>query len=302
MRPDAILARAATRLSPEQRRFYFAQGYLHLPGFLDRARLDRLSALMEAFIEESRGCARSDAKFDLEAGHSAASPRLRRLCQPVAHHPLFWELTSNSPLTDVAQDLLGPDVKFHHSKLNFKWSAGGQEVKWHQDLPFWPHTNDSVLTIGVYLADVDETMGPMGVVPGSHRGEVFSLYDEGRRWTGTIGPTDLPRAGLERAVYLDGPAGSVTVHHCRTVHGSKPNRHPTRSRPLLLQTYSSADALPVTPYVMPCRFDGAIVRGAPARLIEFDGGRVEAPPDWSAGYTSIFALQDGSAGARPYLD
>jgi ectoine hydroxylase-related dioxygenase (phytanoyl-CoA dioxygenase family) len=300
MRPEAILAHPPKRLSPEQRRFYFAQGYLHLPGFLDHAWLAKLTALMEAFIDESRDCSHSDAKFDLDVGHSAATPRLRRLCQPVAHHSLFWELASDSPITDVAEDLLGPDIKFHHSKLNFKWAAGGQEVKWHQDLPFWPHTNDSVLTIGVYLADVDETMGPMGVVPGSHRGEIFSLYDDHHVWTGAIGPTDIARAGLERAVYLKGPAGSVTVHHCRTVHGSRPNRHPACSRPLLLQSYSSADAIPVTPYVMPSRFDGAIVRGAPARLIEFEGGKIEAPPDWSGGYTSIFALQQSSETADSY--
>ena len=302
MRPETILTHAPKRLSEEQRRFYFAEGYLHLPAFLDSVWLGKLTGLMETFVDESRACARSDAKFDLETGHSTATPRLRRLCQPVAHHALFWELTSNSPVTDVAEDLLGPDVKFHHSKLNFKWSAGGQEVKWHQDLPFWPHTNDSVLTIGVYLTDVDDTMGPMGVVPGSHRREIFSLYDGKHAWTGAIGSTDIPRAGLERAVYLKGPAGSVTVHHCRTVHGSKPNQHPTRSRPLLLQSYSSADALPVTPYVMPCRYDGAIVRGALARQIEFEGGKAEAPPDWSGGYTSIFALQEGKTAARAYLD
>jgi hypothetical protein len=43
---------------------------------------------------------------------------------------------------------------------------------------------------------------------------------------------------------------------------------------------------------MPCRHDGAIVRGAAARFIEFDEARIEAPPDWSGGYTSIFDLQD----------
>jgi hypothetical protein len=300
MRPEPILARPAKVLSDQQRRDYFAQGYLHLPAFLDRGWLERLNTLVVTFVGESRGYTRSDAKFDIETGHSAAAPRLRRLCQPVAHHPTFWELTSNSPITDLAQDLLGPDVKFHHSKLNFKWSGGGQEVKWHQDLPFWPHTNDSVLTIGVYLEDVDDTMGPMGVVPGSHRGELFSLYDAKHAWTGALDSSQLGRAGIERAVFLKGPAGSVTVHHCRTVHGSRPNHHATRCRPLLLQTYSSADALPVTPYVMPCRHDGAIVRGEAARFIEFDSGRYEAPPDWSGGYSSIFALQNGGGADEAY--
>lgn len=50
---------------------------------------------------------KSDEKFVLEAGHSAASPRLRRLTSPVAHHPAYWEFASNSAITDLAEDLLG---------------------------------------------------------------------------------------------------------------------------------------------------------------------------------------------------
>ena len=45
-----------------------------------------------------------------------------------------------------------------------------REVKWHQDIQYWPHTNYSVLTIGVYLEDVDETMGADGRDPRRARG------------------------------------------------------------------------------------------------------------------------------------
>ena len=48
-------------------------------------------------------------------------------------------------IADVAADLLGPDVLFHHSKLNFKWPDATSEVKWHQDIQFYPHTNYNVL-------------------------------------------------------------------------------------------------------------------------------------------------------------
>ena len=159
---------------------------------------------------------------------------------------------------------------FHHSKLNFKWAGGGEEVKWHQDIQYWPHTNYSVLTIGVYLEDVDESMGPMGVIPGAHEGELFDLYDGNDCWAGAIADEDLARVPVEKAVYLQGPAGSVTVHHCRMIHGSKPNTNPERSRPLLLNAFSSADALPVTAYNYPSRHNGELVRGTRTRWIHFD--------------------------------
>ena len=290
MKPEQILSHPPKVLSQEQRESYFENGYLLLEMFVQDAWLERLWQVTNEFIEESRSWTASGSKFDLEPGHGPETPRLRRLTQPVEHHPLYWEFASQGPIVDVAEDLLGPDVKFHHSKLNFKWSNGGEEVKWHQDIQFYPHTNYSVLAIGLYLNDVDEEMGPMGVVPGSHNAELFDLYNDKDQWVGCIDDADLVRVPLEKAVYLKGPAGSITVHHSRMVHGSVPNSSP-RMRPLLINAYSSADALTVTPHPVPSCHNGKIVRGKPARWIDYDPRPCLIPPDWSGGYTSIFSLQ-----------
>ena len=238
MTPEQVLSHAPKVLSEAQREAYFRDGYLLLERFVPEDWLATLRRLSARFIEESRRQTVSDEKFDLEPDHRAERPRLRRLVQPVAHHPDYWRFASDSIVTDLAQDLLGPDVMFHHSKLNFKWSGGGEEVKWHQDIQYWPHTNYSVLTIGVYLEDVDETMGPMGVIPGAHEGELYDLYDESDCWAGAIGDRDLVRVPVEKAVYLQGPAGSVTVtapnhplpHDSRLQAQHRPD--PARSRPL----------------------------------------------------------------------
>ena len=293
MTPEHVLAHRPKVLTDAQREAYFRDGYLLLERFVPDDWLATLRGLSTHFIEESRSFTASDEKFDLESDHCTAEPRLRRLTQPVRYHPDYWRFASDSCITDLAQDLLGPDIMFHHSKLNFKWSGGGEEVKWHQDIQYWPHTNYSVLTIGVYLEDVDETMGPMGVIPGAHEGELFDLYDGNDCWAGAISDRDLARVPVEKAVYLQGPAGSVTVHHCRMIHGSRPNRNPERSRPLLLNAFSSADAIPVTPNPTPAPQCGTIVRGRRTRWIHFDPRPCLMPPDWSGGYTSIFALQQG---------
>jgi hypothetical protein len=46
------------------------------------------------------------------------------------------------------------------------------------------------------------------------------------------------------AVPLTGPAGSITIHHARTVHGSATNAS-GRPRRLLLHQYRAADAWPL---------------------------------------------------------
>ncbi|MDD9877538.1 MAG: phytanoyl-CoA dioxygenase family protein, partial [Magnetovibrio sp.] len=212
-------------VTPAQKAFFEDQGYLSLPGFVGADWLERLGRATARTVEESRGVTASDEKFDVEDDHTADNPRLRRLMRPQDHDDAYHAFATSGPIVDLAADLLGPDVKFHHGKLNFKWSGGGTEVKWHQDIPFWPHTAYNVLTIGLALADITDEMGPMGVLPASHKGPVFDHYSAAGDWQGFIGADDLQTLDLSAADYLKGPAGTLTVHHCRTVHGSKPNTH-----------------------------------------------------------------------------
>ena len=290
MKPEQILTHPPRILSQIQREQYFEQGYLVLDSFVDKTWMDRLWSVTNGFIEESRTWQVSDNKFDLEPGHSRDNPRLRRLTAPVFHHDTYWEFASQGPIVDLAEDLLGPDVVFHHSKLNFKWSGGGEEVKWHQDIPFYPHTNFSVLAIGLYMNDVDDEMGPMGAVPGSQRGPIYNHYNDQDQWVGALSDSDAEKLPVDTVGWMRGKAGTVTVHHCRTVHGSMPNLS-QRMRPLLINAYASADALPITAHPSPCPQVGTVVRGKPARWADFSEEPCLLPPDWSGGYTSIFALQ-----------
>ncbi len=294
MTPEEILARPARALTQAQREHYFAYGYLGAPAVVDAGWLARLNERTAHYVKESRH-ANDDKRFDLEPDHAPDAPRIRRLNSPVDVDALYWEFASAGPFVDVAEDLLGPDIKFHHSKLNFKWSGGGEEVKWHQDIQFWPHTNYDVLTVGVYLEDVDERMAPMGVIPKSHQGTLYDLYDHDRNWTGNIRDEDLPGIDAGSAGYIQGPAGTVTVHNCRSIHGSPPNWS-ARPRPLLLCAYAAADAIAITGLVSRSRHGNEIVRGEPARWARFDSRSCLMPPDWGrGGHKSIFQHQQKEA-------
>ena len=75
-----------------------------------------------------------------------------------------------------------------------------------------------------------------------------------------------------------------------TIHGSKPNSAAT-GRPLLLNVYSAADAFPYTYNPLTTEYAGQCGRGKPARQARHDPRPCQIPPDWSGGYTSIFAVQ-----------
>jgi ectoine hydroxylase-related dioxygenase (phytanoyl-CoA dioxygenase family) len=274
-------------LTAPQRAHYHEHGWLAVQGLIGSSWLDRLRSVSSEFVEQSRSLTESNLIFDLDIGHSAAEPRLRRLSSPTDLHETYWTFASTSPIVDVVVDLVGPNVKFHHSKLNFKAARGGEEVKWHQDIQFWPHTNYDLLTIGVFLEDVEPGMGEVGFVPGSHNGPLFDLYD-GDAWVGALADDDVSSAGVEHACYPTGPAGTITVHNCRTVHGSAPNGS-ERARPLLLQTYAPADAYAYTDLVRRSPHGEELIRGEPARWARHDPRPCLVPP--TGRYRPIFASQ-----------
>ena len=292
MTPEQILAIPPRVLTQSQREAYFADGYLLLEAIIGNDWITKLREATDEMIERSRKVAKSDTIFDLEPGHRPDRPRLRRVSNPTEHHPVFWDYVNKSVMSDAVADLVGPDVKFHHSKLNFKWNQGGEEVKWHYDISFWPHTNYSPITIGTYLYDCGMEQGPLGVIPKSHLLDdpMLSQYDEQGRWVGCLSERDVARLDPQRAVYLTGPAGSLTLHNCRTVHGS-PRNDSDLGRPLLLYTLTSADAFPYTVNPIKPKHDQAIIRGKRAAFAHHDPRPCLIPPDWSGGYTSIFSLQ-----------
>ena len=297
MTHEDILAIPAKLLAQDAREAYFEHGYIGVDALIGEDWLGPLSDVTNEFVEASRQVVGKDRRFDLEPNHSAEVPRIRRLNSPVELHEVYWDFASRGPFVDVAEDLLGPNIKFHHSKLNFKWGAGGEEVKWHQDIQFWPHTNYDVLTIGVYLDSVTDEMAPMGVVPGSHDGPLYDLYGDDGEWTGNIRDKDVPNIDAGTAGYITGPAGTVTVHNCRAIHGSAPNLS-DKTRPLLLCAYSSADAFPITNLTLGASKSEVHVRGEAARWARFDPRPCLMPPDWSkqGGHKSIFEHQQREAG------
>ncbi|HYM71943.1 MAG TPA: phytanoyl-CoA dioxygenase family protein [Stellaceae bacterium] len=292
MTPEAILAQPPRVLTQAQRERYFATGFLAAEGLIPREWQELLRGRSQEFIEKSRRVTASNAEFDIGPRHRPDYPHVRRLRALVDRHPDFWHIASESPLADIAADLVGPDVKFHSSKLNYKYPGSGEIVDWHQDIPAGPHTNYSPVTLGIYLDDVPVEQGALTCVPGSHRGPIFVHRDAEGAWTGAIRRDDHAEIDMASAEDLTGPAGTVIAINCRTVHGSRANA--TNSvRPVALFVYSSADAFIWMPTPTPTRYTGEIVRGEPAAIAHLDPTPCPVPPDWSkSGYGSIFTAQN----------
>lgn len=230
-------------LSPEQIARYHEDGFIVVPGVVSPAEVQALLQATEAIVARAAGLTQHDEVYDLEPGHTPAAPRIRRIKNPERVDPVFAALARHPGITACLQQLWGGrGVRFDISKLNMKAAGFGSPVEWHQDWAFYPHTNDDLAAVGVMLDPMDEDNGPMQVVPGSHRGPILDHHADGR-FCGAIDAAD-PGLRLETARSCTGPAGSISVHHVRALHGSAPNRSGRPRRFLLLQ-YRCADAWPL---------------------------------------------------------
>lgn len=289
MKKEDILKFKPKIISEEKRLEFFEDGGIKVENVLSAEWLQKCQKAVNNFINESRNLKKSNSIYDIQPNHTKENPKLRRVSSPCDYNDDLWRLLTEGPIGDVAEDILGPVVRFYQSKLNFKNPKGGTEVKWHQDKPYFPHTNDSVITIGVYLENCTDAQGPLEIIKTSHQKDVIDHYDNGK-WVGNISEKNLSKINLEDKKILKGNAGSITIHNYRTVHGSKPNNSEL-PRPLMLYVLSSGDSVPFTPQPLKSKYEQAIVRGKYDNKIRCDSGEFIIPPNWSNGYSSIFAIQ-----------
>src|SRR5438067_10059882 len=286
----------ATRrhLTDEQIAAYRRDGYLAVPGLIDRERVEALRRTTDAIVERSRSLTRSDAVFDLDPRHTAAAPPLRRIKNPADHDPLYAWVALESPILDVVSELIGPSIRFHHSKLNLKGRRIGAPVEVHQDAAFYPHSNDDVLAVGLLLDDATADNGAMAVLPGSHQSLIYTHFDKQGHFVGGVREDDIARLDRSRAVVLTLPAGSIHIHHYRLVHWSAPNTS-AGDRRLLINAYAAADAVPLAADPTGSPRYGQLVRGTYPAVARRTAGDMPMPPDFSRGYTSIYELQGDAA-------
>jgi len=289
---------ALTQAQIEQ---FWRDGYLVAENAVTVAELAALRREIDGWVDESRrhaapfGPPTLDGKprFDMGAEHTAERPALCRVNNPSDISPAYRDVAQNAAVVDMVADLIGPNVKFHHCKINVKLPGSNTEVGYHQDFPYTPHTNDDIVTALLMLDDMTPENGCLTVVPGSHRGPLYSLFKKDV-FVGSIDAKVTAKL-KPRETQIAGKAGSVCLMHTRLVHGSDANRS-TQNRGLYICVYSAADAFPLAANPLPNPNEGKVVRGQKSRQARLMDAVVELPAQ--AKVASFFATQgQKSAGA-----
>ena len=276
---------------------YRRDGVIVVPDVLDATTLAEVRSVIAELVAGAAKTLEHTDVYDLEPGHTAESPRVRRIKAPQKVHPLFDEIVRSPAVLDILKKLIGPDLRLHGSKLNMKSAHYGSPVEWHQDWAFYPHTNDDILAIGVLLDDTDLSNGPMLVSPGTHTGEVWNHHGDDGHFAGLIDP-DTIRSEIERAVPCMGRAGSMSFHHVRALHGSALNTS-DRSRNLLLYEVAASDAWPLMGVKDFDEFNSRLLSGEPVVTPRMANVPVRIPLPPAKRQGSIYETQ--SAAKKSYF-
>ncbi len=257
-------------------------GFVVLENALTDSQLSSLNGELSMWVEESKGNEKPYGKimdgrprFDLQVDtHSFESPSLTRITSPAEISQACLDVVKDNKALDLVSEIFGPNIKHWTNKINLKLPGSGTEVKFHQDFPFEPHSNEDLMTVLFFLDDVTLENGPLEVVAGSHQGPLYSLWHDGI-FTGAVSE-EIEADCKTKAISCVGKAGSACLMHSKLMHGSKSNN--TKSpRSLFIVSYTAEDAVKLTENPLPSELEGMIVRGKKTGTIRSSNYSIELP-------------------------
>jgi hypothetical protein len=225
---DELLARMpikryAPRLPRHARDEFAETGFFTLARITTDEEVDWLRDVYDAlFAGEGGAFVMRDVnvRVDEQRGDRVSQIIRPELTLPALRKTLFWRNSRR-----LAAQLLGiePERMDGWGHMVRKAPRDTEHVPWHQDEGYWDPSFD-YLGLGVWMPLDPATVesGCMSMIPGSHKGGVRThKHTDGDPMVTVIVCDDVdPTQAVPRPVEV----GGASFHHCRTMHGSGPNR------------------------------------------------------------------------------
>lgn len=247
---------AGPSLTDAQLAHWNERGFLVLRGFMSRAELARIRAVVD---HEWANPAGNDHVVDVLTGPNSggafrmaeAPPGSRnevyKLNNLFARRPEIREVALSPRLRAVLARLLDGEPLICNS-LNFE---RGSQQAFHIDTWYMPPpVDDRMVVASIALDDVGADNGPLVYYPGSHRIPAYRFS------TGRLNevPAEMPQCvayvqseiakrGLSEEEFR-GSSGDVFLWHAQLLHGGRPIRDMAKTRATLVVHYWRADDLP----------------------------------------------------------
>ena len=213
---------------------YERDGFLVFNNFLDQETVKRFRDDLRAY-ENDDSILRSEGTI--------TEPGKQEIRSIFGIHELserFDRLTRDARLLDMVHQLLGSDAYIHQSRINFKPGFHGKGFDWHSDFETW-HAEDGMprmraVSFSIALTDNTPFNGPLMLIPGSHKTFVPCVgrtpednYQSSlkKQELGVPNEQDLQKMADQYGIQAPtGPAGSLIIFECNTLHASNANMSP----------------------------------------------------------------------------
>lgn len=216
--------------------FYKENGYLLVKGVFSPEEVKEMREAVERIIQKA-----AKSKFDGNAtwqGDYIPPEELKKLVLKGFHDVHYHEAAFTRALIHpnmaaVLTKLIGPNVQVHHSKMLVKPPEKGAAFPMHQDHPYFPHDNHTMLAASIHLDDADTENGCLRVIPGSHKEGV--LPHVGMHY---LNHKEYP---ISMGTICEAEAGDVLFFNYLTIHGSDVNKSDRPRRNVLIQYRDPTD-------------------------------------------------------------
>ncbi len=191
-------------LTPEQKNFYDAFGFLHLRQRFSPSEMAQITRAFEEVLQEN-----------LPGGRPFAGDKRHSVLGCIERRPTLSGLVEDDRIHGVLEGLLGPDFVWITSDGNYYVG----DTSWHPDMKRWNPAyaitaTYHVVKVAFYLDPVGRDTGCLRVIPGSHRDPLHTALApmmEHRRVPpvfpfGVAGP-EIPACPLESE-----PGDVVLIH------------------------------------------------------------------------------------------
>ncbi|MFC4257692.1 ectoine hydroxylase [Marinobacter lacisalsi] len=234
---------------------YERDGFLAFPNFLDRDTVARFRQDLRDYENDSN---------ILRAEGTITEPGKQEIRSVFGVHELserFDRLTRDPEILAMVHQLLGSDAYIHQSRINFKPGFHGKGFDWHSDFETW-HSEDGMprmraVSFSIALTDNTPFNGPLMLIPGSHKRFVPCVgrtpednYQSSlkKQELGVPNDQDLAELADQGGIQAPtGPAGSLIIFECNTLHASNANMSPW-PRSNLFFVFNSVENQLVNPY------------------------------------------------------
>jgi ectoine hydroxylase-related dioxygenase (phytanoyl-CoA dioxygenase family) len=241
-------------LSPEQIQFFQDNGYLLVKGLISREEAAQMRRETHELAERIYAAGQFDATWGSAKSVSAQKTKLQHCHDVQFYSAAFARLIVDERFTLAASQVMQtPNVQLHHTKMFIKPPENGSPFPMHQDEPFFPHEQHSMIAAIFHFDDAPLEKGCVRVVPGSHKLGALEHLQEGS-WH--LSPEEYP---VEDATPCPTEAGDVLFFSYLTIHGSGLNTSDEARTTLLVQMRDPEDVPVVRAHES--RGQGQMLRG-----------------------------------------